>query len=514
MSASKKILFGIITNILLFGILEAGLRAATSKPANNKYRPVEFVANDFAFPVPGYPDCDLLWRMEAFATIPGLNEKLNSFGFRGPEFTIEKPANTRRIICIGSTGVLGKHLQNNDTFAHRLSRWLSTGKKYHWEVINLGLPSSTIFQSLQVLRKEALRLKPDIIIVGGGVWHDFTPAIGFDDEESQQEMLKIEKHKSGIHARRLRIYQLICALVEKPFERKAPEYRELWGTLIQRPDGPRVSPAKFKKFLTTIAEESKRAGSKVIFLTPAATEIVKTRSPDSDVYARIVNSVGSEFADAVANTRVALEQASASAEKLFLDDLHLSPFGHALMAAEVAEKLQSLRIDGITARSPSALREPGIKLKDLQKNAIHEFGDVKPVRIPGDLVADSDPLTVSLRAPHSIEFQQVTIPPAASLDFSAFFFTRRSLDPSSPGSAATNTTLHLRFRIDITRSNGKVTTVFDQGFMQNDEALWANNPKCVADLSVFAGQTVNIKLSVEGWSLAASWGTPTITAFR
>lgn len=514
MSAGRKIIFGIITNILLFGILETTLRVTTSKPAFTKYKPVEFVANDFKAPVPGFPDRDLLWRMPPFAAIPGQGEKLNSYGFRGPEFTIEKPASTRRIICIGSTGVLGRHVRFNDTFIHRLSRWLATDKKYHFEVINLGLPSATIFQSLQVLRKEGLRLKPDIIIVGGGVWHDFTPAVDFDDQEAQEQMLKIENHKSGINARRLRFYQLICALFEKPLKPKGAEYRQLWSTLIQRPDGPRVSPAKFKKFLTTIAEEGKRSGAKIIFITPAATEIVKKRSPDSNVYAGIVNSVGITVADAVANTRVALEQSPVNPDELFLDDIHPSALGHREIAEEIAIQLQKLGIDGIPSTPPSVFIHPEIKLKELQKDAVHYYGDKNPIPVPADAAFNSDTLTLSLNSPNSIEFKKILIPAAASMEFDAIFFTRNSLDPTSPGNQPKNVTINLTYRVVIKRKGGGDTTVYSHVFEGKDENLWATFPRNCVDLSEFANETVNIQLCIDGWSHRASWGNPKITPCR
>lgn len=88
----------------------------------------------------------------------------NSFGFRGPELTIPKPAQTFRILNLGSDDVLGARIPAEQTFCTRLEQLLQTQSNLKIEVINAGVPDyCPLLGTLQFIH-EAGVLQPDLIL--------------------------------------------------------------------------------------------------------------------------------------------------------------------------------------------------------------------------------------------------------------------------------------------------------------------------------------------------------------
>jgi hypothetical protein len=92
--------------------------------------------------------------------------KINSLGFRGSEFTQEKPAKTVRIACVGGSTTFCTGVSSNAaTWPHLLQEKLQ--KQYpdvKIEVINAGVAGYNTTQSLINLRERVLPLDPDLVI--------------------------------------------------------------------------------------------------------------------------------------------------------------------------------------------------------------------------------------------------------------------------------------------------------------------------------------------------------------
>jgi hypothetical protein len=92
--------------------------------------------------------------------------RINSLGFRGEEFTREKPANTIRIACVGaSTTYCTGATSNEAAWPQQLEKRLK--KKYagfNWQVINAGVPGHRMKDCLANLRHRVLPLQPDLVI--------------------------------------------------------------------------------------------------------------------------------------------------------------------------------------------------------------------------------------------------------------------------------------------------------------------------------------------------------------
>lgn len=97
---------------------------------------------------------------------------VNSLGFRGPEFTPEKPAGTYRIAAVGGSTTFGYYpatSSDQTTYPAVLERLLNDAKPdsavARYEVINAGVPGYSLRSSLQNFSSRLLFFQPDMLIV-------------------------------------------------------------------------------------------------------------------------------------------------------------------------------------------------------------------------------------------------------------------------------------------------------------------------------------------------------------
>lgn len=93
----------------------------------------------------------------------------NSAGFRGPEFTLEKPERALRIACLGDSFTFGEGVRFEDTYAERVAIMLRARlapNKATCESLNFGVGGYNTEQELFALLNFALPVSPDIVIVG------------------------------------------------------------------------------------------------------------------------------------------------------------------------------------------------------------------------------------------------------------------------------------------------------------------------------------------------------------
>lgn len=160
-STRRKILF---TAVLFVGALlfcEAALRAR----AWIKYGSWQTSLRD---PMIQYdPAADLFVPTPGYVSNGGrLNVRINSLGFRGDEFTREKPPNTVRIAVLGASTTFNIEVSSNHaTWPHRLQEKLRAASPgVNIEVVNASLGGYISADNLKNLRHRVLPLSPDLVI--------------------------------------------------------------------------------------------------------------------------------------------------------------------------------------------------------------------------------------------------------------------------------------------------------------------------------------------------------------
>ncbi|MEK6984229.1 MAG: SGNH/GDSL hydrolase family protein [Nanoarchaeota archaeon] len=93
---------------------------------------------------------------------------LNKDGYRDIDSSYFKQKNTKRIVGLGDSFTFGTGIKNvNDTYLEELESLLNEKSEYKkYEVLNFGKAGVDSEFEVQILKNDALRYNPDIIIVG------------------------------------------------------------------------------------------------------------------------------------------------------------------------------------------------------------------------------------------------------------------------------------------------------------------------------------------------------------
>ncbi len=111
----------------------------------------------------------------------------NARGFRGPEFSQTKPADTRRIAFIGDSFTFGEGVHFDDTYPEVTGRTLRAGlpaSAPHIEAMNFGVGGYNTADEARLLETTVLGYAPDAVVLGyvpndaEGPLFAFDPATG------------------------------------------------------------------------------------------------------------------------------------------------------------------------------------------------------------------------------------------------------------------------------------------------------------------------------------------------
>ncbi len=95
--------------------------------------------------------------------------RINSKGYRGPDFSKKRPKYVYRILAAGDSCYFGWEMPESSSFPAVLRKNFHTEQyRRKIEVINAGVPGRTAYQGLIALKKRWLDLDPQMIIFGFG----------------------------------------------------------------------------------------------------------------------------------------------------------------------------------------------------------------------------------------------------------------------------------------------------------------------------------------------------------
>ena len=108
-----------------------------------------------------------------------ISYKINSLGLRDKERSLEKPANTFRILMLGDSFTEGWGINQDKTFGAILEKRLNeTSKSLNFEVINAGVSAYSPILEYLYLKNKGLNFKPDLVILNFDP-NDFADDQGF-----------------------------------------------------------------------------------------------------------------------------------------------------------------------------------------------------------------------------------------------------------------------------------------------------------------------------------------------
>jgi len=148
---------------------------------------------------------------------------INSLGFRGNEFSLQKPDEIYRIFMLGGSTVFGHGATSDQTTipGYLQEFFRDSSGKYEIEVINSGIQGADSFTELNLIETKLLDLSPDMIIVYDG-WNDLRAQNSIDDVyenwNSMCELGKIYDFDVVV------LLQPIAGFANKPLTSQESEY--------------------------------------------------------------------------------------------------------------------------------------------------------------------------------------------------------------------------------------------------------------------------------------------------
>lgn len=88
-----------------------------------------------------------------------------SFGTRGTEPRVPKPAGVFRVLCLGDENTLAPYIEESQTFCGQLQQRLQSRSKLNIEVLNAGVPDYCAALSYIQTRQCLMALEPDVILL-------------------------------------------------------------------------------------------------------------------------------------------------------------------------------------------------------------------------------------------------------------------------------------------------------------------------------------------------------------
>lgn len=114
----------------------------------------------------------------------------NSNGFRDKELDDFKSKDEIRILALGDSITLGDYLNREEVYVERLEYYLNNAvKDKHIEVINAGVGSIGLEEEINILTKEGLKTKPDVVMIGFYL-NDDAPPGGYPGETGYRNFFR------------------------------------------------------------------------------------------------------------------------------------------------------------------------------------------------------------------------------------------------------------------------------------------------------------------------------------
>jgi lysophospholipase L1-like esterase len=206
--------------------------------------------------------------------------KINSYGLRDEEFSLEKDKGTYRILVLGDSLTFGVGVENQDSYPEQLEEILNSKMqdRYRYEVVNAGVYGWGTHQEYKYLKRKGFDFDPNLIIVAF-YSNDIEEVYVGDSKRglSFQPQFAFKKFlsKHSYFYRFLRIqYNLL--LIRMGMRYPAVFFAKPQDLLSDSyPKDLEVAFDKTKDYIIKLNELAMRKNIKVIFaLLPAAFEIL------------------------------------------------------------------------------------------------------------------------------------------------------------------------------------------------------------------------------------------------
>jgi hypothetical protein len=175
----------------------------------------------------------------------------NSFGWRGPDVALNKPADTIRIAFVGASTTIdafGVPFSHPELVGHWLNRWAAAkGLPYRFDVINAGRMGINSNSIAAIVTQELVPVDPDLVIYYEGanqLWPDRLVAV---DDARTHEPPKTTFRKRTVAEDYSALVRRVLALADRlqargGYEPRKPASRIKWPAEVDERDPALASP--------------------------------------------------------------------------------------------------------------------------------------------------------------------------------------------------------------------------------------------------------------------------------
>ncbi len=253
--------------------------------------------------------------------------RISSAGFRDREYSMDKPKEVFRILCLGDSSTFGLVNEVTDLYHERLEERLnsspSIGRRY--EIINAGVTGYTSAQCLNMYRYKGRRYRPDLVTLYVGI-NDPSTRIHLSDRQIMRDDVPVFAKKiSYMLLTRFHFYRLFRKSVASVVSLGGPDERETVH---------RVSKEEFRSNILELNRLCKEDGSALVLISPPLLKEEAHESGGNTVieYRRELESVAEKYGMYLLTIQEMTERAPGPAAHLFEDSVHPNNRGQALIS--------------------------------------------------------------------------------------------------------------------------------------------------------------------------------------
>ncbi len=200
---------------------------------------------------------------------------INSYGFRGPEITMEKPAGVVRVLVIGASETFGLYESPGKGFPAQMQHMLDVARPGRYQVLNAALVGMTLPRFIHYFHVWLWRFDPDIVV------YYPTPASYLHREAPERKTVtrtgppkKLPETIRLVRKTKTVLQRFIPASIMKWLRQRriawvlaGHERRYKSGWMWQHAPAERVG--LFKEHLTALIKEVRASGARFVLATHA-----------------------------------------------------------------------------------------------------------------------------------------------------------------------------------------------------------------------------------------------------
>mgnify|MGYP001304020477 CR=1 FL=1 len=329
---------------------------------------------DYVVPVPWQAERSLTYAPAVFARhifpaeeqtkseIPGIVYHINSLGYRGEEFSFEKPAGTLRIIFYGGSSVFDPWCTEGEDWPRRVGDHLRAAGFSNVETINAGIPGHATFDAVGRLLTEGHLLRPDYVVLSD-TWNDLKY---FRQEEPILRTLKPIGDGSDPRLRYNNWLDRLLGNYSQLYTRLRQQYYD-WkyniGPEGQMPEWEPTTafgdmgPSQYRLDVETFVDLARNAGSEpVLMIEPRLATADSTEAERARIYYHYVGLTHDGLVAAYERAEAILREVAAEKQVMLIDSsaaLHGRDeffVDHVHLNKEGAEELSRLVAQAFTNR--------------------------------------------------------------------------------------------------------------------------------------------------------------------